>query len=194
VKKAPKNASEAGPPQPKAPDRWKRAAISAFLLFHLAAIASWSLPFNSLLNDRFKIAVRPYFLWSGLFQDWSMFAPDPSKLNSYIEAEIWYRDGSREMWAFPRMNELGYVDRYFKERYRKFATEYLRLDSNSALWPDAARYLARTHRNPTNPPTGVRLIRSWSEISPPGPGGEFRHTPWAHYPYFTYVVKPVDLE
>jgi len=123
-----------------------------------------------------------------------MFAPDPTTLNTYIEAEVTFRDGSMRVWSFPRMNELSYVDRYFKERYRKYSTEYLRVDSHSALWPDAARYIARANRNPSNPPVSVRLIRSWSEIQPPGPGGEYRYTAWKSYPYYTYQLKPGDLE
>jgi len=133
-------------------------------------------------------------LWSGLFQAWDMFAPDPLKLNSYIDAEVWFREGSARVWSFPKMHEIGYVDRYFKERYRKFSTEYLRMDSHSALWPDAARYIARLNRNSANPPTGVRLIRSWSEMKAPGPGGRYQPSPWQHYTYFTYVVQPGDLE
>ena len=172
----------------------KHIAISAFLLFHLVAIASWSLPINSLLNDRFRAVIRPYIVWSGLFQAWDMFAPDPAKLNSYVQAEVWFRDGSVRLWSIPRMNELGYFDRYFKERYRKYATEYLRMDSHSALWPDAARYVARLHRDPSNPPTAVRLNRSWSEINPPGPGGRYQPGPWGHFTYFTYLVKPGDLQ
>jgi len=172
----------------------KRLAISAFLLFHLMAAVSWSLPLNSLLNDRFRDLIRPYMLWSGLFQAWGMFAPDPITLNSYVDAELTFRDGSKQMWSFPRMNEISYVDRYFKERYRKFSTEYLRMDSHSALWPDAARYIARANRNPGNPPVSVRLIRSWSEIQPPGRGGEYRSTPWKSFSFFTYQLKPGDLE
>ena len=99
----------------------------------------------------FQNFIRPYMLWSGLFQAWDMFAPNPMKLNSYVEAEVSFRDGSRRIWSFPRMNEIGYVDRYFKERYRKFANEYLRMDVHSALWPDAARYIAPRQSQPVEP-------------------------------------------
>lgn len=182
------------PRRNQTPPGWKRIAISVFLLFHLAAITSWCLPINSLLIDRWKQVIRPYMLWAGLYQAWDMFAPDPVKLNSYVEAEITFDDGSTRVWSIPRMNEIGYVDRYFKERYRKFSTEYLRMDSHSALWPDAARYIARVNRNPSKRPIAVRLIRYWSEINAPGPGGVYQPGPWNHWIYFTYLVKPGDLE
>jgi hypothetical protein len=176
------------------PGSWKQIAISAFLLFHMLAIASWCLPFNSVLNEKARGFIRPYMLWSGLFQIWDMFAPDPARVNSYVEAEISFRDGSTRVWSVPRMNELGYVDRYFKERYRKFSTEYLRMDSHAALWPDAARYIARVNRNPANQPTAVRLVRWWSEINPPGPHGEYQPSRWGHFAFFTYEPRPGDLE
>ena len=191
--KAPKDAPAAAPRGNGRGQDWKRLTISAFLLFHLIAIASWALPFNSLLNDRTKEVIRPYMLWSGLFQIWDMFAPDPLKMNSYVDAEVWFRDGSARVWSLPRMNEIGLVERYFKERYRKFS-EYLRRDSHSVFWPDAARYIARLHRNPGNPPTAVQLIRHWSDINPPGPGGQYQPGRWQQYLYYTYLVQPGDLE
>src|SRR5712671_904309 len=74
-------------------------------------------PLISLCKDR----VRPYFLWSGLFQSWDMFSPLPKAANTYIEATIVYKDGSRTTWTFPRMEQLSLTERYFKERYRKYA-------------------------------------------------------------------------
>ena len=181
-------------PGVQTPKKWKHVLISAFLLFHLVAFASWSLPVNSLLNNRLKAAIKPYMLWSGLFQTWQMFAPDPERVNSFVHAEITMRDGSTRLWSLGRMNEIGYVDRYFKERYRKFSTEYLRIDEYSALWPDAARYIARANRSPSNPPVAVRLVRSWSEINPPGPNGEYQPAPWKQYTYFVYAPQPGDLQ
>ena len=173
---------------------WKRIAITLFLLFHLVAITSWCLPLNSLLLDRFKQTIRPYIIWSGLFRAWDMFAPDPAKVNSYVDAEVTFRDGTRQMWQLPRMNEIGLIDRYFKERYRKYGTEYLRMDSHAALWPDAARYIARLYRNPGNPPVVVRLIREWSEIPAPARDGIYRPGPWGKYAYYSYLVQPGDLQ
>ncbi len=102
-----KKRSGSAPLQPVDPrpiplsNTWKRTAISAFILFHLVVIASWCLPINSLLNDRWKQTIGPYVRWSGLFQAWDMFAPDPAKLNSYVSAEITFHDGSTRAWAVP---------------------------------------------------------------------------------------------
>src|SRR5262249_15294639 len=104
------------------------------------------------------------------------------------------QDGSHRIWAMPKMDDLGYVERYFKERYRKYSTEYLRMDSYAALWPDAARYIARLHRGSPSPPAVVRLIRSWSEINPPAPDGSYKPGPWRSYAYYVYLVQPGDLQ
>ncbi len=169
---------------------WKRKAVTAFLVFHLVAITCWCLPVNSLVPGRVKEVVRPYMLWAGLFQAWDMFAPEPSKLNLYVEARITFRDGQTRVWKFPRMQELGFVERYIKERYRKFATERLRVDENAALWPDAARYIARVNNNPANPPVVVELERSWFEIPPEGWNLPEQ---WNHFVFYRYPVRAGDL-
>jgi len=171
-----------------------RLAISAFIAFNLFAIIGWSVPMDSPLIDRCRRLVRPYLLYTGLFQKWDMFAPDPSKLNNYVAAVITYSDGTSSSWEFPRMENLGYIDKYFKERYRKYANDCLNLDMYSALWPDAARYIARLNTRPSNPPVAVDLVRHWYIVQPPGPNGEEPAVPWNQYPFFRYIVNPGDLK
>src|SRR5258708_28957286 len=83
-------------------DRVTRAAISLFLLFHLVVIVSASIPppfpLVGALNGRGlltalrkKLAV--YASAAGLRQNWNMFAPNPLRQQTYIDAEITYRDG-----------------------------------------------------------------------------------------------------
>jgi hypothetical protein len=195
------------PPTPPAPiqpppdgrvsdlSRNVRIGLSAFVAFHLFCIVFWCIPIDSPLIVRFRESVKPYVLWTGLFQKWDMFAPDPSKLNNYVGAILTYRDGRTAEWDFPRMENLGYVDRYFKERYRKYANDNLRIDARSALWPDAARYVARLNAaDPANPPVEVALVRHWSEVPPPGAHGEPPPSPWNQYVFFRYPVQPGDLK
>ena len=170
----------------------KHIAINSFLLFHLLAITCWCIPLDSPLIANFRDLIRPYMLWSGLFQGWDMFAPSPRNINSYLEAVIIYQDGRTQTWNFPRMEKLGFSERDFKERYRKFA-ENVQNDANSALWPDVARRVARLHKNASNPPALVLLIRYWSEIKPPGTGGTYHPEPWHANIFFEYTVKPEDV-
>jgi hypothetical protein len=132
-------------------------------------------------------------LWSGLFQRWNMFGPEPDKIDFYIEADITLHDGEKRTYVFPKMEDLSYGRRYAKERHRKYI-EYLRQDNLSALWPDAAKHIARFYINPSNPPVFVILVRYLSQVSPPGRGGALERTPWSRVPFYVYVVKPDDLK
>ncbi len=172
----------------------KRTAITVFIVFNLVAIVAWAVPIDSPFTATVRSAVGRYVLFVGLFQKWDMFSPDPSRLNNFVSATITYRNGERRLWVFPRMEMLGYFDRYAKERYRKYANDNLRLDSNAQLWPDAARYVARINNtNPANPPVSVVLIRYWSTVPPPDPNGYYVESPWQQYPFFRYAVGPRDL-
>jgi len=176
----------------KAPKSAKRIAINAFLIFHILAIACWCLPIDSPLISLCKDRVRPYFLWSGLFQSWDMFSPIPKAANTYIEATIVFKDGSRTTWTFPRMEQLSLTERYFKERYRKYA-ENLPRDENDALLPDAARYIARLNSTPSHPARTVMLIQKWSFIVPRA-DGSYIPEPWSQHILYGYGVKPEDLQ
>lgn len=168
-----------------------RIVINAFLIFHLIAIACWAVPISSPLLDAFRGFVRPYMLWSGLFQSWDMFAPLPKSENDYIQAVVITHDGQVHTWKFPRMEQLSLLRRYSKERYRKFA-ENLEDSKNSVLWPDVSRHLARLYQSPANPPEIVMLIRYWSEIVPPSNRSHASRPEQAQI-FSEYNVKPEDL-
>lgn len=168
-----------------------RLGISAFIAFNLFAIVSWCVPLDSPLIARCRELTRPYLIWTGLFQKWDMFAPDPSRMNNYAGAVIEYRDGQSSQWTFPRMEDLGYIDKYFMERYRKFTNDNLRLDADAPIWPDAARYIARVNNRPSNPPISVALVRYWSIVPPPGARSD--EPAWSQFTFFRYNVVPGDL-
>jgi hypothetical protein len=168
----------------------KRVFLSVFILFHLFVIVIWSSPLYWRPFAKIKRVIAPYMTWSGLAQGWALFAPDPESMNAYLVAEITYRDGQKKNWNFPMPQYFGYYRRYFMERQRKWSSEKLRLDSNSALWPDAARYVARMNNDPDNPPVIVTLTRHWSYVPPPMSG---RPETWCQYIFFTYTVSPRDL-
>jgi hypothetical protein len=178
--------------RPLLPEKIKHIAISGFLVFHIFAITCWCIPLDSPLIANFRDVIRPYMLWSGLFQGWDMFAPSPRNVNSYVEGIVIYKNGLTHTWKFPRMEKLGFPECDFKERYRKFA-ENIQNDANSALWPDIARRIARMNNNASNPPALVLLVRYWSEIKPPGPGAAYHAGPWHANIFFEYTVKPNDL-
>ena len=167
-------------------------AINVFLLFHIVAIFGWCVPIRTPFFELCRNMVRPYLRWSGLFQSWDTFAPEPWPTNSYLEATLIYRDGTRATWAFPRMEKLSLRDRYFKERYRKFE-ENLQRDENDSLWPDVARYIARANSSPANPVKTVILIQRWSFIVP-RQDGSYNREPWDQHILLGYGVRTEDLQ
>jgi len=170
----------------------KRVAINTFLSFHILAIACWCLPVTTPLTMVFRELLRPYFVWSGLFQSWDMFSPSPKSINSYVEAIVLYQDGNTRIWAFPRMERLSLTSRYFKERSRKFV-ENLKEDKFALLWPDAARFIARLNNNGPNPVKMVLLVRHWSNIVPRMDGAKTPE-PWDSHVFYGYMVRPEDLD
>lgn len=143
-----------------------RGAITVFLIFHILAIVVWSLPSDARPIVAVREVIAPYMLWTGLYQSWDMFAPNPKSKVEYIKAVVITKNRHMPVFGLPRMEELSYSARYQKERYRKFVENVL-LDKNAAVWPDMIRHIARIYSNtPSDLPDKVILIRFDSEIQP----------------------------
>ena len=128
-------------------------------------------------------------LWTGLFQTWDMFAPNPLPLNTYVKAVVITEHHVR-VWDFPRMDQLSLGQRYQKERYRKFVENML-LEQNEALLPDVVRHIARMYNDPFDPSRKVMLIKYQSEITP-GPDDQHEPKPKPSDFYDEYL-GPEDL-
>src|SRR5688500_9758287 len=154
--------------------RAKKRLIHAYVLFHLAAVGVWACT-DSPPRTKLERAARGrcafYMYPTVLWQAWNMFAPNPAMANVYLEAEVTFRDGSRTTWKFPRMEQLGYWERYRKERYRKWANERVASGGEGPADPTlcdaAARFAARQVERPDNPAVSVDLVRYRAEIPPP---------------------------
>lgn len=172
------------------PEPAKRLLINIFLMFHIFAISVWALPYNTSFLFKTRQTIAPYMQWSGLIQGWKLYAPDPQSMNAFVTAEIIYRDGQKKIYKLPMPQDYGYYRRYFMDRRSMWAIDNLRLNVNSILWPDAARYIARLNSSPENPPTSITLVRHWSYIQPPNSG---RTETWSEEAFFKYSVQPGDL-
>lgn len=149
----------------------RRTAVNIFIAYHLVAIWVWCLPKDFALRAPLLKWTAPYIVRSGLWQHWTMFSPNPRTENIRVGAEITYANGSVQSYEFPQMDRLGYMERYRRERFRKWANDNLRLDDHSRLWPPAARWVARLHSGGPQPVSRVRLVRRWSAQRPPAARG-----------------------
>jgi hypothetical protein len=171
-----KSPDRVNPGPPRKPSRipLRKAAIHAFILFHLAAVVCWS--FSSThadapLSRAVRARLSPYMVPALFSQQWDMFT-NPPVSNNYLEAEVTFADGGHATWAFPRLDQGGYFQRYCNERYRKWATERV-LEGGKPIplvAEAAARYAARQVERPGNPAQKVELIRYRSQIPPPRRG------------------------
>jgi hypothetical protein len=142
-----------------------RVAINAFIVFHLIVIICAALPIDPAPIVEIRGLLWPYVLWTGLFQRWDMFAPDPPTINSYIKAVVIDQDRHIHVWPFPRMEELPLGERFQKERYRKFA-DVLPQPQMAPLWPYVARRIAGQFDGQAGALDKVMLIDFQSEITP----------------------------
>lgn len=169
-----------------------------FIFAHLTAIIVWSIPSDALWWKRLKHVVEPTMLFTGLWQGWDMFAPEPLSINARLSAELVLADGSTQEWPFPEVHKMGPVDAFYGERWRKWAIDRVRLDENSRVWPDTARYILRKATySKDNSPKEVKLSRHWRTIMPPSQTwlalGDETSTTENHYTFFTYKVGEKDL-
>ncbi len=171
-----------------------RLLVSVFLVLYVGTTTLSLLPTSRIRNSLFD-PIRPVILYTGLWQNFILFAPDPPKSNIDLRATISKRNGEIERWQFPRMDKLNIFDRIEKERYRSFGSDYVNF--NEVLRPDLARFIARLYRDSSNDnsPQIVTLERYWADIPPPNVGiNKPSPSHDNHCTIFTYQVKPSDLQ
>jgi hypothetical protein len=171
--------------------------FSLITCIYLAAIAAQTFPSATLIHDRLFQLTRAPVEVTGLWQHWKMFAPEPLRMNIYLDAEVTYRDGTKTTWTFPRSEEMGLSQRYLNERWDQWKN-YIRGDSHKALWKDAASYIARrTLKDPRNPPVSVSLARHWANVPAPPQEGFVplrQEMTYSSYTFFKTPIEAADLE
>ncbi|WP_413580564.1 hypothetical protein [Bdellovibrio sp. HCB288] len=157
-------------------ERVKLAGISVFIAFNLMIIMTASFPDRSELGRLILRNFGYYIDVVGLEQPWSMFAPNPMSLNSYIEVEILFKDKSIEKWSLPRPTQMAGASKVIGgDRYRKFTQEYLMPDKNEEIWFDVARY----------------VTRNVNQIESQGRKREIEKLQF--YRYYNYVKNPTEV-
>lgn len=172
----------------------RKLFISLFVLLNFLIMLKVHLPLDTKI---FSYIYRPINIYLSVFslnQDWFMFAPNPSRLNLLVTAEVEFDDGSKDIYEFERSSKLNFLQRYsYGERFRKFTSERLRMDSNAFMWRDAAKFALRKVKasNFNKIPLRVHLTRYWEVI--PDMEKEFRphlskNKNYQSYKFFTHEV------
>src|SRR5262249_24416916 len=150
--------------------RWeeiRKPLIGLFLTFHFGLILLFfakGMPVPMAVVHSF----RRYFLFTGLAQDYGVFAPSPRQSNVHLMATVIFADGSMRLYPFPRIDRLPLTEKLTKERYRKFLEDNAVWDDTSAwIINDVARFAARQcDVFPHNRPKTVVLIRYVGNVPP----------------------------
>jgi hypothetical protein len=178
--------------------------LKVVVAIHLVCITIWALPnppqgvsagtdkpvgsqYLLLWNQKHLKSFQPvplYLFTTGTWQYWDMFSPNPASIDIWVDAEVTYKDGSKNRYAYPRMYELPIHEKFLKERYRKFY-ERVNQEQYAYLWPVFAQRIAVKMDQPDNPPVEVRLTRHWQQIAGPG---EKPNTEYKSYMYYVHAV------
>jgi hypothetical protein len=145
-----------------------RTLITLFIISNFMMMIRAQLHENSpVINFIYKpITFLQNYL--SMWRGWSMFAPNPLRINAFIDAKITFQDGEELIWDFPKPAEDNLIERYvFGERYRKYMTDGLRLDNKAFLREDAAKFVLRkiAPEHYKKKPVSVTLRRRWQDIA-----------------------------
>ena len=170
--------------------RWPTVLVAAYA----GAVFAWSMPQDLCPPKRLidPIAMKPLMALS-LWQAWDMFSPDPRPEDVCVEVAFTDRDGTRDRRMLTDMLAMGFVERWQKDRWRKYFNDHLRLDDERALWQPFAEYAARRLCAEGRDPATIELVRWWRPSERPvrpGLRADVRPTPWNGYVFHTWHVPP----
>jgi hypothetical protein len=147
----------------------RRVLVSTFLMFHISASVLFAMPTCPLRAWGFGL-VRYYILPLGLWDAWTMFAPNPLTEVLTLEAELIDSRGLRYNFAFPRQADYSVWRGVPRFRHSKFAVNIADPDPDvDPLRLHAARHVARQLALPAEAfPADVHLLVRAQPMPPPG--------------------------
>jgi hypothetical protein len=153
--------------------RWtaRRWFVSVFLAFQVSITVFWMLP-SSPIKMRFFEPLSYYMLPLGLWQYWSMFAPDPPRDLITLEAHVVDNQGMRHNFAFPKLADYKGLQTLPRFRHPKFVAN-LMVDEFDWQRSLTARHVVRSLDLPdTAYPLSVQLYWVLRKLPEPGIGTE----------------------
>lgn len=139
--------------------------ISIFILFNFLIMLRIYLPLNTVFFSSLYKPIDRYLSFFSTYQDWMMFAANPSRTSTFLTAKIEFMDGSVDNYHFPRPADLSLKEKYiYGERFRKIMSEALSRNDHKYLWKDAAKFVIRKvkEKNFNKIPIKVHLNRHWT--------------------------------
>ncbi len=132
-------------------------AIWLVLSTYFICIFVWDSPPGP-LRDILVPIVSPIIEGASIGQGWSVFSPDVREANYHETALITFKDGLQKLYEFPRMQKLGYWERFRSEKYRKMFFDCMPWPDFQQFLPDFAQFVVDANEWPDNPPVVVSLF------------------------------------
>lgn len=138
------------------------------VLAYMIGATSWSMPRGFPLKPTIDQIFAGTFRKLGLTQRWDLFAPEPRSIDVHVTAEVTFADGRTTTVNLSKMDEYGFLERFQRNRWRKFFNDHVRLDRNGAMWEPVARNIARNFENHgKSRPNSIVLVRYWRLVRKP---------------------------
>jgi hypothetical protein len=145
--------------------RLKQLSISAFLLVHLGGLAVWNMPICA-IRDRLVPVYQYYMCPLGLWQNWTMFAPEPVKNTTSLQALAVDKNGFMYQYAFPKLVDFSWLEGVTRVRHSKFAAN-VGVEDYPQFREIAARHVVRALELPPEVfPVDVE-VQYLVKVSPP---------------------------
>jgi hypothetical protein len=130
---------------------------STYLLFALA----WTLPSIGLGTQFLKSWATDTFTIFSLTQSWRMFAPNPGTNDFYISLKYTKKDGTKGEWLLSKMDEYSYLERYEKDRWRKYFNDYIVSDKYVYYWGSILKWGVKKLEKKGEKIEKIELWRHW---------------------------------
>jgi hypothetical protein len=140
-------------------------------------------------RDRINGVTTPVMVFANLWQSWDMFAPNPRDEDIWVDVLYSDTSGQNRQWVLTKMNDMGYLERWQKERWRKYFNDHLRTDAEKHLWQPFAEFTARKLKSEGVDVKSITFRRSWrNSVIPVSPAlkPERRTDPWNQFNFYTW--------
>jgi len=97
----------------------KNTLITVFILFHFLVMARSILPLEYSFFSNLYRPIDSYLSFFSIYQDWMMFAPNPSREEIFFRAIIEFNDKSKVSFSFTEESDHFWSGRLKREKIRK---------------------------------------------------------------------------
>lgn len=172
--------------------KYRKEILTLFICYNVISVG-FHLCAPGLFRDRVLGALNPYLWYTGLWQDFCVFVPNPKDYNVHLTANVHFKGGQIMEYKFPNPADDNQFKRMTTERYRKWVHDNVNAPVYKVWWPDTCKWIARKYKmDAANPPIKVELIRHWTDILPPGSPSPVG--PSHVLNFYTYELRAGDLQ